>query len=250
MHEPPAPSPQWALFLDFDGTLVELCSDPSEVVVPDRVRAALERLVDTFDGATAVISGRSAADLQARLAPLRLPVAGVHGLERCSADGTYLDQIDGGEKLDPVREAVVSFVHDDPRLFHEDKGGAIALHFRRAPERAREVEAFMRAQRERLGADARLQRGKAVVELMVAAGGKGHAVEAFMQEAPFRGRIPVYAGDDTTDEHALERVNELGGVSIHVGDNADTCARHRLPSVPAVVDWLERMPEELARDSV
>lgn len=241
MFEPPVPPAPFCLFLDFDGTLVELCDHPGAVVVPADLRATLAALAERLDGALALVSGRSVADLATRIAPLQLPLGGVHGLERLGADGRRLDNGNCPPSLEAAKRAVHELVTADPRLFAEDKGSAVALHYRMAPDRGGDVETWMRHQCQRIGPPARLQYGKAVVELVLGEGTKADAVSDFLAETPFRDRNPIFVGDDTTDEPALQRVNELGGVAIHVGDRGDTCAPYRLPDVAAVHDWLRRL---------
>lgn len=241
MTEPPVLPTPFCLFLDFDGTLVELCDHPGAVFVPADLRATLGALSDCLDGALALVSGRSVADLATRIAPLQLPLGGVHGLERLGADGRRLDNGNSAQSLEAAKSAVHELVTADPRLFAEDKGSAVAVHYRMAPDRASDVEAWMRQQCQRIGPPARLQCGKAVVELVLGEATKADTVSDFLAEPPFRERCPVFVGDDTTDEPALQRVNELGGVAVHVGDRGDTCAPYRLPDVAAVHDWLRRL---------
>ena len=228
-----------ALFLDFDGTLVEIQPRPDTVTVSSALRTTLARVQTALDGALAVVSGRGVDDLEQRLAPLRVPLAGIHGLERRTADGRRQTSATAEATLTPVRATIQQFAADHPGLLAEDKGMAIALHYRNAPTHGPAVEAFMQEQQRRVGGAARLQHGKAVVELIGAGGDKGDAIEAFLREAPFAGRQPVYVGDDVTDEHALARVNAHAGISIHVGSGGPTCAHYRLPSVAAVHTWLE-----------
>lgn len=241
MPSPPLPGPHWCLFLDFDGTLVELRDHPAEVAVPPRLLATLDGLRARLDGALAIVSGRGIDDLDRLLAPLRLPVAGVHGLERRDSAGVVHRDNAAGHALDPVRRAIAGFVARHPGLAWEDKGSAIALHYRRAPARQAEAERFMRDQRGRLGDGFHLQHGKAVLELKAGPGHKGDAIARFMDEEPFMGRRPVYVGDDATDEDGFARVNRLDGISIRVGGNAGSHARHTLPDVAAVLDWLEHL---------
>ena len=120
----------------------------------------------------------------------------------------------------------------------EDKGYALALHYRLAPD----LEALALAEIESalaMLATHELQRGKFVFEIRPSGHSKGSAIDAFMQESPFRGRRPLFIGDDVTDESGFKAVNRLGGISIRVGEAANTCARHALRDVTHVIDWLE-----------
>lgn len=246
MNALPRPAPEWALFLDFDGTLVEIEDHPDNVTMPSGMAQRLRRLQAAFDDAVAIVSGRALADLERLLDPLRLPLAGLHGLERRDARGcVHRDERDR-ERLDAVRDAIAGFVAARPGLYAEDKGGALALHWRGAPEREQEVAAFLERQRRQLGDGFHIQTGKQVFELKPVGQDKGRVVHEFMAEAPFQGRTPVFIGDDRTDEDAFAAVNALGGVSIRVGEHhPDTAATATLPSVAATLDWLDRLPEAL-----
>src|SRR5207249_12256682 len=121
----------------------------------------------------------------------------------------------------------------------EDKGRTLALHYRAVPEAGAQI----RDRAERLlcehGDGLRLIPGKMVVEFQPRHYGKGGAITAFMAEPPFRGRAPVFLGDDTTDEEGFAEVNRRGGVSIRVGAPlATSAAAYRSPSVAAALDWL------------
>ena len=246
MDRLPAPADNWALFLDFDGTLVEIADRPEAVVLPHDLAGRLARLDRAFDGAVAIVSGRSLADLDAVLQPLRLPLAGLHGIERRDARGAVHGDADAGARLDGIREAVEGFAAARSGLLVEDKGSAIAIHYRAAPERREEVAAFLERQRRRLGNDFHVQAGKQVFELKPGGRDKGDAVRAFMDEPPFAGRIPVFVGDDRTDEDAFSAANALGGHSMRVGDHRDTTAAQcTLPSVAATLTWLDGLPDRL-----
>lgn len=242
----PAARPDWCLFLDFDGTLVELRDHPAEVTVPEPVTALVRDLLAAFDDAVAIISGRSVDDLATLFAPLELPLAGIHGLERRDAAGHLYRDAEAERALDAVRTAVAGFVAERPGLFHEDKGGALAVHFRHDRDQAAAVRDFLQRQCERLDHDFHLQPGKDVCELKPFGRDKGRAVRAFMREPPFIGRTPVCIGDDDTDEHAFEAVNEQGGFSIRVGPaGTSTRAQYRLDSVTEALDWLGTLPERV-----
>jgi trehalose 6-phosphate phosphatase len=234
----------WALFLDVDGTLLDIAETPDAVEVSDHLRAVLGRVAPLLGGALALISGRPIAQLDRLFAPLSLPAAGLHGLEHRDAAGRT--RILGEpEMLDGLRTALEDFAADHAGAMLEDKGRALALHYRRAPESeaaARELVAQVTAGRER---ELRVVDGKMVLEIKPRLADKGAAVELFMAEVPFAGRRPVFIGDDVTDEDAFAVVNRLGGHSIRVGELAGTSARHTLPDVEAVVDWLEALPGAL-----
>lgn len=240
----PAPHSDWALFLDFDGTLVEIAPAPSAVRLSPRLRPMLEALATRLDGAVALVSGRPLAELDRLLAPLVLPAAGLHGLERRRADGRILRSPAPQAALDAARARLAAFVAETPGVLLEDKGLTLALHFRSAPERA---AACRRAAADALAAAQgalRLLEGKMVFELRPEGGDKGEAVAAFLAEPPFAGRKPVFAGDDVTDEDAFAIVTERGGIAVRVGDGAPSRARYRVPSVEALLDWLAALAGE------
>lgn len=246
MNALPRPAPDWALFLDFDGTLVELEDHPANVALPAGMAQRLRHLQAALDDAVAIVSGRALSDLERLLHPLRLPLAGLHGLERRDARGRIHQDERDRERLDSVRDAIAGFVAARPGLYAEDKGGALALHWRGAPEREQEVAAFLERQRRQLGDGFHIQAGKQVFELKPVGRDKGRVVREFMAEAPFQGRTPVFIGDDRTDEDAFAAVNALGGVSIRVGEHhPDTAATATLPSVAATIEWLDSLPEQL-----
>jgi len=227
----------WALFLDFDGTLVEIAMTPDAVVIPLKLRPILAECVDTFDGAVAIVSGRPIEVLDTMLAPLRLPAAGLHGLELRMADGTVEEVAHRTEGLAGLRTRFGSLAREDPRLVVEDKGSSLALHYRRAPERERELGDLV-AGAVRRDTGYHVMQGKMVLEVRPAHADKGTAVDRFLETPPFSGRTPVMAGDDITDEDAFAAANRRGGISVKVGAG-ETEATCRVPDVAALHDWLE-----------
>ncbi|EOA04096.1 trehalose-6-phosphate phophatase, biosynthetic [Herbaspirillum frisingense GSF30] len=224
-----------ALFLDFDGTLVELAPQPEEIVVPPELITLLQRLQQESDGALAIVSGRPLDQLDFFLAPLRLPAAGVHGAERRTADGRILQQpVPDAHHL---RERLLPLVQGNPGLQLELKRGALALHYRHAAHlEQRCVETMMDALRHEPGFS--MLHGKMVVEAKPHIN-KGDAVAAFLHEAPFRGRRPVFIGDDVTDEagFAIAQAETYGGLGIKVGTGPSQ-AQQRLADPAAVLALL------------
>ncbi len=232
---------QLALFLDLDGTLVPIASRPELVHADAALRALLARLQRSLDGALAVVSGRSIAGIDAVLAPLRLPAAGLHGLEM-RPDGHTVERLRTPEPPAASRERLAQFAASHPGLLLEDKGPCLALHFRGAPELADAAEVAIAGELARLGPDFVLQRGKMVLELKPAGATKGTAVERLAARRPWAGRRPVYIGDDATDESGFEAANRLGGDSIRVGPpDHPSKARWCLPDETAVRAWLEQL---------
>lgn len=234
-----------AFFLDLDGTLLKFAPRPDAVSVDAELRELLEKLSQRSGGAVALVSGRSIATLDSLLAPLKLPAAGLHGYERRNAAGvlsTY--QPPNRRLLEDARRLMQQWVRTHPRLMLEDKGAALALHYRRVPKlEAAVVDAVIAIGQRVQGSGLRVQRGHMVVELTPTDVNKASAVAAFMNEAPFAGRQPLCAGDDLTDESAFEWVNAAGGVSVAVNCARPTAARTRLDSVAEVRAWLRQLVE-------
>jgi len=242
----PAPRADWALFLDFDGTLVDIAAHPDAVTVSPALHGLLRTLTETLNGAVAIISGRSLEGLDALLDGALPAMAGIHGLERRDGQGQVYRPVDRTESFADARAALQAFVEQHPGTTLEDKGNALTLHYRGAPELAGAAETLLRAQCDALGEEFRLLHGKQVLELKPAGHHKGTVVEAFLAEAPFAGRTPVFLGDDVTDEDAFAVVNRLGGHSIRVGTDRATAARYQLSSVNAALEWLGSLPKRLA----
>ncbi len=235
--ELPASSRTHALFLDVDGTLLSIADHPDAVHVPAQLLSLLERLKDRLNGAVALISGRTISDLDGLFAPLKLPSAGVHGLERRNADGV-IHRVAGAEMLDPLRGPLTKFVEAREGLLLEDKQQSLALHYRNAPALESELKAFIGKLVEASPSPLELKRGKMVVEVKPGGANKGTAIEAFLEEPPFAGRVPVFIGDDVTDEDGFQSVNRMGGLSIRVGFDENSAAAYSLPDEDAVVAWL------------
>lgn len=232
---PPKPSVDWAYFLDVDGTLLEIAENPNAVRVEPSLLHLLERL-HRASGAVALISGRAISDLDRRIAN-RLPRAGQHGLERRDASGRLRLHATPTQAKDRIRTALTPWLEKHPGLILEDKGVTLALHYRQEPELEEQMNALMEKLIAENGDDLIMQKGKCVVEAKPAHFDKGTAIEEFLAEMPFKGRKPVFIGDDLNDEHGFAAINRLGGISIKVGEG-DSCAAYRLPDVDAVRAWL------------
>lgn len=227
----------WAVFLDVDGTLLELAAHPDAVSVDSGLRLLLRELRLRLEGALALITGRSVAGIDALFAPDTLPVAGQHGAERRDAGGV-LHRLAGSR--DVLRTAAAQLRRTTEKsagLLVEDKGMSVAVHFRQAPELAGEAYNAVTEMARKLGSGYELQTGKMVFEIKPSGHDKGTAIERFMSEAPFRGRLPVFIGDDLTDEYGFELVNRLGGHSIKVG-GGDSAAHWRIGDAGSVRAWL------------
>ncbi|HEX4736115.1 MAG TPA: trehalose-phosphatase [Allosphingosinicella sp.] len=240
MTGPDAPPPLslagTALFLDFDGTLVELAEAPDLIEIPETLPPLLERLQARLEGRLAIVSGRAIADLERHLGRVACAVSGSHGFELRLADGRSLAGT-APERLAAVRHEVARFAAGAPGLLVEEKPAGIAIHYRRAPQEEGRVAAFLAGLAERAGLV--LQRGKMVVELRPPGADKGEALKRMMTEPPFAGARPLFVGDDLTDEHAFAAAAALGGAGVLVGASRETAARWRLADVASVARWLE-----------
>jgi trehalose 6-phosphate phosphatase len=245
LPSPPLPpaGTSWALFLDVDGTLVAFNDDPEMIDAPDSLRATLSALHGALDGALALVSGRRLYDLDRLFGPPLTASAGLHGLQRRRNDGSEDDVVPDSGIVEALHRQVAALAARLPRLRVEDKGTCIALHYREAPaQEATVVSAAREIAGNLVGYET--QPGNHIIKIKPAGVNKGSAVSAFLDEAPFAGRVPVYLGDDLTDEHAFAIVNQRDGLSIRVGTREPTHARYALADPLAVQAWLQ---EVLAR---
>lgn len=241
-----------ALFLDFDGTLVDFAPAPDAVLVAPELPDTLQKLHSRLRGAFAIVSGRDFRSLSQVLDTSFCICACEHGADvvipkalqldagtsvpNVARTGTTITQ----EQEKEVRDSVHRFsvLHN---LRSETKKTSVTLHYREQPELQQTVEAFAQDKKSRFAALEILQ-GKCVVEFRFQQTHKGSAIETLMQASPFRGRQPVFLGDDVTDEFAFSVVNRLGGISIKVGEG-DTQAMHRFSNVQHVHQCLTELAE-------
>ncbi|HZH51016.1 MAG TPA: trehalose-phosphatase [Microvirga sp.] len=225
--EPSRQGDNCALFLDFDGTLVDIVDRPDAVAVDPSLPGILTRLQERLGGALAIISGRPIEFLDSRFRPHVFDIAGLHGLEH--RIGGRLAECDPDEhpRLREMVARLKEIVAPREGVLIEDKGCSVAIHWRLAPQEKDFALATATAAVEALGSDYRVQHGKAVAEILPAAAGKGKVIERFLQQEPYRGRLPVFVGDDLTDENGFRTVNAHGGLSIRIGAG-ETIARERL----------------------
>ncbi|SMF78487.1 trehalose-phosphatase [Allosphingosinicella indica] len=236
LSPPPPLAPDVALFLDFDGTLVELAEAPDAISVPHHLPRLLTRLGERLDGRIGIISGRALADLERHLDCRGFAVSGSHGAELRLGDGTSLP-VETPESLSAARIAVRALATRFPLLIVEEKPAGIAVHYRRVPEAQDAVIALMTELAE--GDGFVLQRGKMVAELRPRGADKGAALRRLMREPKFAGARPLFVGDDLTDEDAFAAAASINGAGILVGPPRKTAARWRLADVAAVAAWLE-----------
>jgi len=226
-----------ALFLDLDGTLAPIAARPQDVRPDPRRTSLLERLERRLDGRLAVISGRTLADVDRILEGCVVSVAAVHGLVRRGPDGT-LHQTAPNPQLPTAVAGFRTFAARDGGLIVEEKAGlSVALHFRQARTYAEAARTCARDLAQRTGLT--LQEGDMVEELRTPGDSKGDSVRAFMAAAPFAGAIPVFVGDDATDEAGFKAAQALGGAGVRIGASPATAAQYALVGVEAALEWLE-----------
>ncbi len=236
---PAPPQEPWCLFLDIDGTLLDIAPTPDAVNVDAALLDLLRRLARACDGALALITGRPIAAVDALFDPLQLPVAGVHGFERRNAHGHYFRPGFAGAGLSYLRSEVTALAQALHGVLLEDKGCAFALHYRQAPN----LEETIRLRLARLISVAvpafELLDGDHVLEIKPVEHDKSTAIEAFMQEEPFCGRMPVFIGDDTTDLDGFAAMRRFNGLAIAVGSRIP--GERRLAAPRDVRAWLESL---------
>ncbi len=214
------------LLLDVDGTLVDIAPTPETVHVPAALRQALARLEEKSGGGVALISGRPLASLDDLFAPLKLPAAGCHGAEIRPRVGADEAEFDAVRLPDSVRTVFSGLGAQIAGLRIEDKGFTLAFHYRSIKDRERDVIAAVEAGMARLPPGYEMLRGKAIVEIKPTGFNKGTALHELMKHAPFKGRRPIFHGDDVTDEDVFQALPTYGGIGISVGrhiDGAEYC---------------------------
>lgn len=241
-YSPPLPPPisllrGASLFLDIDGTLLELMDDPGAVVADDVLRSLILQIADGLAGRVAMVSGRSLTQIETIFGPVAqlIAISGSHGNEHRWR----------GIEAHPVRPASLDVVTTELRQHFagtagaliEEKSFGVAAHFRRAPHVGQGVRQLTQLLAERH--DLQVQEGNLMIELRVGGGDKGGAVRRLMGRAPMQGTRPIFIGDDLTDEPAFIAAAELGGAGIIVGDRHGTAAQYRLDGPAAVRTWLE-----------
>jgi trehalose 6-phosphate phosphatase len=231
-----------ALFLDFDGTLVEIAERPEAVVVAPDLGDTLAALRDRLGGALALVSGRSIGTLDGFLDPHRFDAAGLHGVEYRLVGRLSPCVPEEHPKLRAAVAALPERLPHHPGVLIEDKGCSVVLHWRLAPEHEEELMRVAAELAQALGTEYRLQHGKAVAEILPARASKGGIIEFFLAHPPFAGRTPVFVGDDLTDELGFATLNRRDGVSVRVG-KGPTIAKKRLETPAA----LRRCLSEWAR---
>lgn len=220
----------WAVFLDIDGCLLDLAPTPDSIVVPEGLAASIDRLSKRFGGAVALVTGRALVYADALLKPFVFPIAGLHGAEMRGPDGSRIFA-ETPPEFERLKEILVRDTSGMPGVLIEDKGAAVAAHYRLAPDLEEVLGERMSAFAKAAGPGWALQLGKMVYEIRPSRASKGDAVERFLREPPFLDRLPLAMGDDLTDESMFAVVNARGGHSIRVGQpETSTCALSTISS--------------------
>ena len=225
---------RWALFLDIDGTLLDLAATPDAIQVPLSLPGHLSAVSARLGGALALVTGRSLSYADELFAPFRFPIAGLHGADFRAADGTV-----SCVTQTPAFAALKRRLTEETALMEgvliEDKGAAVAAHYRLAPAYDTALEKIMRGFAEEAGPGWVLQPGKMVFEIRPSRADKGEAVASYLEQPAFAGRLPIAIGDDLTDETMFALANARGGQSIRVGSlSTATCALAKASSPSAL----------------
>lgn len=235
---PSVHSQHCCVFLDFDGTLVDIVERPSDVVVNESLTVLLVQLQANLDTRLAIVSGRSIAQLESFIGTTAdsLALVGSHGAEIRLA-GQVITSPSRPDALDEAEGFFKQAFAENPNIVIEVKSLGIAIHYRLDPPMEETATGMAAAFAKQNGLE--LQHGKMMVELRTPGHDKGTAINAMLSGAPFAGYRPVFIGDDLTDEPGFEVCAANGGFGILVGPPRETAARYRLDNVAAVHEWLE-----------
>jgi trehalose 6-phosphate phosphatase len=236
-----------ALFLDVDGTILDIAPLPEAVVVPPGLRESLAAIFAGLGGALALVSGRSVRQIDQLLKPLRLPASGEHGFEiRRSPEGP-LDRLEAPTIVKLLRPNMIEIVRRMLGVVPEFKASTIAMHFRQVPALELPLRRALEEAIQPYEGQIAIQPGKMVFELKPTGVDKGRAIAQFMMAPPFSSRRPVFVGDDVTDEYGFAAVRELGGVAVRVGEPGHPCSDVQIDSPESVRAWLDHVAAKLTR---
>jgi len=225
---------EYAFYLDLDGTLAPIVDHPDDVVIEPKMLDLLNWLKTASNGAVAILSGRSLAEIDGIIAPVVLHAAGEHGAETRGAGGMRQ-----AVKLPAEAYTEISSFAQSHDLLVERKAGGAALHYRTSPGHAEASKDFMQMLAAR-HEGFRVLHGKMVSEIASVVCSKETALRDFAMVAPFQDRLPVMIGDDVTDEDGFRAARSLGGFGIKVGEG-DTVASYRLASISNLYNWLSSL---------
>jgi len=214
----PEPRQNWALFLDIDGTLIDIKPSPEAVEVPATLPSVLERARDWLGGALAVVSGRPIGQIDALMAPLKLPCAGEHGAVLRKPDGSVV-RPSGALGVPRAWMAHAKSVAGQWKgVLVEDKDFVLSVHYRQAPESKDDVHALLQSIVAADPEEFEILTTKMGFEIRHRHATKAAAVTGLMDSEPFAGRIPVFIGDDVTDEDGFRAARKMGGLGLHVAE--------------------------------
>jgi trehalose 6-phosphate phosphatase len=235
-----------ALFLDIDGTLSDLEATPSDAFIPEATLHALETLQLHY-GAVALVSGRSIASIDAICNGRHFAASGQHGLEMRLEDGVVTQTGDEEVFAPFIRQVEAELEGKWPGLLIEKKGLSVAVHYRQCPQAGSHVRHVIEGIASAHPAMLDVQTGKCVVELKRSGSSKGTAIQKMMQEERFKGKMPVFAGDDVTDEAGFAMAQQLGGAGIKIG-LSPTLAHYHLPDPQTLRKWLQDAAENIRKE--
>lgn len=252
MAETPTPralpkvAPNWALFLDVDGTLLDIAERPEDVRVPPDLPALLGSLQEVFGGAVALVSGRTIEELDRLFGPLAFAAAGEHGAEiRMHPDRPSVIY-PPHRPTEALRAALRVLARSGDGVVVEEKRFGIAVHYRAFPAMKQPVRAAVEATLRESGEPMELMTGKMVWELRSHGSHKGLAVDRLMETPAFHGRLPIFIGDDRTDVDGFVEVMRRGGIALPVG-RVPAMAEMAFADPSAVRTWLASLPSSLAQ---
>ncbi|WP_029348825.1 trehalose-phosphatase [Bosea sp. 117] len=240
-----SPRPDWALFLDIDGTLIEHADHPEGVFIPKDLPERLMAVQKALNGAVALVSGRTIDWMDEKLAPARLAAAGQHGSELRLAPDTPAVPIPMPKWRAPLEEALKVHLASWPGVFVEHKALSLAVHFRAVPEFGDAVMERVVELGRGLDPDVEFLKGRFVIEVREHGHDKGTAVDQFLKTAVFARRTPVFVGDDVTDEDGFRAARAAGGIAVAVGPRPTRQADHHFAGPVEVRSWLHRIPQAL-----
>ena len=235
-----------AVFSDFDGVIADIAERPDAVHVPQERVRVLYAWRERAGGAMALVSGREIDDLR-RAFDWRGAISGGHGAETEWGNGERMNREVDAAAVADVSDAMKRFAAEHSGVLFEAKRLGAVLHYRADPSKEDACWAMVReavAGRDEL----EIQASKMAVELKPAGFSKGSVITLFMERDPFRGRTPIYFGDDVTDEAAFREVNARGGFSVKVGDG-ETLARYRTGSPSELFVWMGEQLDKGATDA-
>jgi trehalose 6-phosphate phosphatase len=233
-----------ALFLDVDGTLLDLAATPKGVRVPDGLISILQRLTLALDGAVAIITGRLISEIDLLLSPLRLTASGVHGAEMRKAPDREIERVTAVLPPDVV-QSMRKLALKIPGVIAEPKGAGLAIHYRLAPHAEADILAALEASLDKHAGAFELLPGKRLFEVIPSGLSKGTALAALAKLPAFRDRVPIMIGDDIGDEAAFAAAEGLDGFALRVaGEHYDEDAAD-FAGPGSVINWLDQLTRRL-----